>query len=116
MNYQQINFTLDDGKYVASVQLSDVAALHIEREAAGNFSAKQSSLPASYNPAFANLEGLSDCCFMPSVMDFELAFAVYPKFIELRSATPIKKALNSLSLSILSSSNCAQLHRSKKRI
>ena len=25
-------------------------------------------------------------------MDFELAFAVYPKFIELRSATPIKKA------------------------
>ena len=83
MNYQQINFTLDDGKYVASVQLSDVAALHIEREAAGNFSAKQSSLPASYK---------SDCCFMPSVMDFELAFAVYPKFIELRSATPIKKA------------------------
>ena len=72
MNYQQINFTLDDGKYVASVQLSDVAALHIEREAAGNFR--------------------SDCCFMPSVMDFELAFAVYPKFIELRSATPIKKA------------------------
>ena len=97
MNYQQINFTLDNGKYVASVQLDDVAALHIEREAAGNFSAKQSSLPASYNPAFANLEGLSDCClsdccFMPSVMDFELAFAVYPKFIELRSATPIKKA------------------------
>jgi hypothetical protein len=92
MNSQQINFTLNDGKYVALVQLSDVAALHIEREAAGNFSAKQSSLPASYNPAFANLEGLSDCCFMPSVMDFELAFAVYPKFIELRSATPIKKA------------------------
>ena len=92
MNYQQINFTLDNGKYVASVQLNDVAALHIEREAAGIFNAKQSSLPASYNPAFANLDGLSGCCFMPSVMDFELAFAVYPKFIELQSATPVNKA------------------------
>ena len=92
MNYQQIIFNLDDDKYVASVQINDVAALHIERDAAGYFSAKQSSLPASYNPTFANLEGLSECCYMPSVMDFELAFAVYPKFIELRSATPIQKA------------------------
>ena len=92
MNYQQINFTLDDGKYVASVQITDVAALHIEREAAGNFNAKQSSLPVSCNPAFANLDGMSGCCFMPSVMDFELAFAVYSKFIELQSATPVTKA------------------------
>ena len=92
MNYQQINFTLDDGKYVASVQITDVAALHIEREAAGNFNAKQSSLPVSYNPAFANLDGMSGCCFMPSVMYFELAFSVYPKFIELQSATPVTKA------------------------
>lgn len=93
MTAKQITFSRDkDGDYIALVTLNDASAFHIEREAPGSFTAKVASLPASYNPQYANIDTMSGCCYMNGCLEFEMAYAVYPKYIQLRSASRVKKA------------------------
>lgn len=90
---KEFKFTKDsNGKYVASVSIYDANAFHIERESAGGFEGRISSVSDTYKPNYVPMDNLNGCCHMGKSIDFEVAYAIYPKYIKLISSTPVTKA------------------------
>lgn len=92
MAVNTITFKKDGDYYAVSLQLEEPCAFHIERSRAGIFNAKIASVPTNFAPIYADLDGLTGCCHMAATLDFETAFAVYPKQIILKSETPVNRA------------------------
>lgn len=77
----ELEFSLQDGRYVAEVKVTGDFNLHIERETAGDIRIMQKTVE---NGKYDYIDGL----YIPagnSVIDYDFAGVVYPKFIKVIS-------------------------------